>query len=78
MLEGDIQYLLTDFIKKYGNSFTPEEKYNQYALLNLCPKLSNTTFQSIMTDVSLSCYGLSQRHYKEFRLLCKMMHTKKS
>lgn len=77
MIESDIE-LLTEFIKKYGNSFTSEEKYNQYALLNLCPTLSKTTFQSIMTDVSLSCYGLSQRHYKEFRLLCEMIRMKKS
>ena len=61
-------------LRKLNPYLTAEQVYNLGQMVMMCVELRQETFESVMTDESLYCYGLSRKQatiFKEYAALYK-------
>lgn len=66
----------TNFIQKNNIIISNENKYNLYQLLCMCNELRDDIYNTMLQDISLSCYELQHKHMKQFRDICHTYRIK--
>jgi hypothetical protein len=64
------------FIQRHNITLSNEDRYNLYRFLSICYEIQDELYDTMLQDVSLSCYGLSRKHMQLFRELCHLYRKK--